>query len=317
MVILPYYSEVDRLSIYPFFMKHICYLVLIFVYSAVAAQNKGAKVLVIGLDGLSTEGYQKAKHPNLDRMFADGVLSLTTRPVMPSVTLPNWTSHFTGSGPEEHGITANDWTLAKHPLTPIATDLEGYYPSLFKLLKEQQPNAKIAYYYNWKELINPINQKYLDEVSFEENDGYQSNYDKAYNFMVKNQRDPTLVFLYSVHTDHAGHSYGWMSEAYIKAIEDADMVIGQLAEKLKQAGLYKDLHLMLITDHGGVNKGHGGVSMAEMQVPWAITGPQISKKGLLTVTNSNKNTSLVLARIFGLKSIPDHWTGQLLKTIFK
>lgn len=133
--------------------------------SAVTAQDKPTRVLILGLDGFSAEGFKVAKHPNLDRMIADGVLSLTTRPVMPSITLPNWTSHLTGSGPEEHGITSNDWTLEKHTLTPIDTDQDGYYPSIFKVLKDKIPGVKTAYYYNWKELINPINKKYLDEVS--------------------------------------------------------------------------------------------------------------------------------------------------------
>lgn len=281
------------------------------------AQKSPARVLVLGLDGFSTEGYKVAKHPNIDKLVAEGVLSLSTRPVMPSITLPNWTSHFTGSGPEEHGVTANNWTLEKHPLPAIAVDEQGYYPSIFKVLKDQIPNVKTAYYYNWKELINPINKKYLDEVAFEENDEYLTNYGKAFDFILKNRKDPALIFLYSVHTDHAGHEFGWMSDPYIKAIEAADVAIGALLDKLKAEGLYKDTHFLLITDHGGINKGHGGVSMNEMQIPWAITGPKVRKKGLVTDFNSNKNTSLVLARIFNINKLPDAWVGGLPNVIFK
>jgi predicted AlkP superfamily pyrophosphatase or phosphodiesterase len=292
-------------------------LILSVISFSANAQKTPARVLIIGLDGFSAEGFKTAKHPNLDKMIADGVISLTTRPVMPSITLPNWTSHMTGSGPEEHGITSNDWTMEKHTLAPIATDKEGYYPSIFKVLKDEVPSSKIAYYYNWKELINPINKKYLDEVSFEENDRYQENYSKAYDFLVKNKQNPTLVFLYSVHTDHAGHSFKWMSPEYIKAIEDADVEIGILLNKLKTDGIYKDMHFLLITDHGGINQGHGGVSMSEMQVPWAITGPQIRKRGLITEFNSNKNTALVLAKIFGVSKLPAAWTGVVPNAIFK
>lgn len=297
--------------------KIFLHLVLFAFLSSAAMAQKAPRVLIIGLDGISTEGFNKAKHPNLDKMIAEGVLSLTTRPVMPSVTMPNWTSHLTGSGPEEHGVTANDWTVVKHPLTSVASDVDGYYPSIFKVLKERVPTVKTAFYYNWKELINAMNPKYLDEVYFEEKDSYSVSYGKAYDFILKNQNNPTLVFLYSVHTDHAGHSMGWMSDSYIKAIEEADVAIGTLLEKLKAAKLYKDTHFLLITDHGGINKGHGGVSMNEMQVPWAITGPQIKKVGVITTPNSNKNTSLVLAKIFGVKALPEYWTGVLPNGIFK
>jgi predicted AlkP superfamily pyrophosphatase or phosphodiesterase len=298
-------------------MRIILSLTFIILCSFVQAQEKNTHVLVLGLDGFSAEGFKKAKHPNLDRMIADGALSITTRPVMPSVTLPNWTSHFTGSGPEEHGITNNAWTLSTHELSSVETDQEGYYPSIFKVLKDEVKNVKTAYYYNWKELIYPINKKYLDEISFQENDEYLDNYNKTFDFLVKNQKNPTLAFLYSVHTDHAGHGFGWMSPEYIAAIEQADVAIGNLLEKLKKAGLYESTHFLLITDHGGKNKGHGGVSMVEMEVPWAITGPKIKKQGLFTQYNSNKNTSLVLAKIFGAKKLPFSWTGSAPQFLFK
>jgi predicted AlkP superfamily pyrophosphatase or phosphodiesterase len=296
-------------------IKVYCAILLLFGL----AQNMTAqRVVILGLDGFSAEGFHKIKHPNLDQLFARGVISVTTRPVMPSVTLPNWTSHLTGSGPEEHGITANNWTLETHPLKAIETDQEGYSPSIFKVLKTAKPKAKTAFYYNWAELINPMNKKYLDEVAFEENDGYSNNYQKALDFIVKYQQEPTLVFLYSVHTDHAGHAHKWMSDPYISAIEQADKAIGGFVEQLKKENLFEDTYFLLITDHGGIEYGHGGVSMNEMQVPWAITGPKIKNLGVTNAFyNSNKNTALVISRIFGLKELPKSWTGVAPKEIFK
>lgn len=296
-------------------MKKKCFLLCIAFIACM--QLFAQRVVIIGLDGFSSEGFKSSKHPNIDRLFADGVLSLTTRPVMPSVTLPNWTSHLTGSGPEEHGVVDNSWTLQNHQLTPIDTDKDGYYPSIFKLLKEQAPDVKTAYYYNWADLINSMNKKYMDEISFQYNDRYDSNYNKAYDFIVKNKRHPEFVFLYSVHTDHAGHNYGWMTPQYISAIQSADSAIGVFIDKLKAADVFKDTYFLLITDHGGVGTGHGGTSMHEMQVPWAITGPTIKKTGLADFYNSNKNTALVIAKIFNVKSIPSSWTGAVPQGIFK
>ncbi|SHL35619.1 Type I phosphodiesterase / nucleotide pyrophosphatase [Chitinophaga jiangningensis] len=279
--------------------------------------QKAERVLILGLDGFSTAGFKTAKHPHIDTLFSSGVLSITTRPVMPSVTLPNWTSHLTGSGPEEHGVTANDWTVSKHSLEPLAKDAAGYYPSVFQLLKENVRDVKTAFYYNWAELINAFNPQYLDEVSFEANDAYTDNYNKALAFMKANRKQPTLVFLYSVHTDHAGHKNEWMSAPYIQAIEAADSAIGNLLARMQAEGLDKGTHFLLITDHGGKGHGHGGVSMDEMQVPWAITGPQIKQAGLVNIYNSNKNTSQVIAKIFGIKTLPEFWTGVVPAGVFK
>lgn len=288
---------------------------MLFAFSASAQK----RVIIIGLDGFGSEGFKGSKHPNLDQLLAEGTYSLTTRPVMPSVTLPNWTSHLTGSGPEEHGVTGNDWKIDAHPLEPIDKDADGYYPSIFKILKEQVPDVKTGYYYNWADLINSINKKYLDEISFEHHEKYDSNYNKAFNFIVTNKVNPTLVFLYTVHTDHAGHTYNWMSPEYIQAIEEADAAIGKLINNLKAENLFNDTHFLLITDHGGIEKKHGGVSMHEMQIPWGVVGPKIKKQGLTEFYNSNKNTAPVVAQIFGIKRkhLPKSWIGVVPEGIFR
>ena len=277
---------------------------------------KAERVVIIALDGISVEGLNAAKVPNLDKLISEGALSLNTRNVMPSVTLPNWTSHLTGSGPEQHGVVSNGWELDNAKLPPVEADSKGYYPSIFKVLKEQLPEVKTAFYYNWAKLIEPYNQDYIDEVSFEENDGYLENYDKALHFIIENRETPSFVFLYSVHTDHAGHKYAWMSPEYIASIEEADLHIGDFLEKLKSEGLYESTHFMFISDHGGIEKGHGGVSTTEMEVPWLIAGPGIMKGMKMNEPNNTVNTGATIATLFDCK-IPLSWTGEVPKSIFE
>ena len=242
------------------------------------------RIVLISLDGICVDGYLKAKTPNLDALMAEGSLSLDTRVVMPSVTLPNWTSHLCGSGPEQHGVVDNSWEISKFVLPAIETDSKGYYPSVFKVLKEALPQAKTAFYYNWINLFYPYNKQYLDEVSYLEEDAYVPNYEKALSFLMENRKNPTLAFLYSVHTDHAGHKHKWMSPEYIQSIEEADVEIGKFIDKMKQEGLYKDTHFMFLTDHGGIEYGHGGVNTDEMIVPWGITGPGIKRGSRKLIT---------------------------------
>ena len=44
-------------------------------------------------------------------------------------------------------------------------------------------------------------------MSYLENDAYAPNYEQALRFIARHKASPTLVFLYSVHTDHAGHAH--------------------------------------------------------------------------------------------------------------
>lgn len=273
------------------------------------------RVVMIALDGISVRGFEEADTPNIDDLLADGALSKHTRAVMPSVTLPNWTSHLTGSGPEQHGVTDNAWTIDSKILPPAETDEDGYYPSLWQKLRENVPDVRLAFYYNWKELINSMNRKYLDEVGFEENGGYMHNYREALEFLVENKDRPTVVFLYSVHTDHAGHNHKWMSDEYIRSIEDADRVIGDFIREMKAAGLYDSTHFMFLSDHGGTGYGHGGISPDEIIVPWGITGPGIRSGYEMPGPNNTVNTAPLVLSLFGVP-VPDVWVGKVPESIF-
>lgn len=279
------------------------------------SRSKAKRVVLISLDGISVPGFKEANTPNLDALLAEGSLSLSTRVVMPSVTLPNWTSHLTGSGPEQHGVVDNGWQIDKKKFPAVEADEKGYYPSVFEVMKKNVPECKIAFYYNWVNLIYPYNNKYFDEVSFLENDGYIDNYEKAFNFILNNKDFPTLVFLYSVHTDHAGHSHKWMSDEYIKSIEDADVQIGMFLDKMKKEGLYEDTYFFFLSDHGGIEYGHGGVSVDEMIVPWGIVGPKV-KKGIIDEPNNTVNTASTILYLFDVKQ-PLSWTGEVVKSVFK
>lgn len=295
----------------------ILFLLLVCFYSLTGfSAPKAKRVVLIALDGISVEAFQKAKIPNLNALLKEGVLSTQTRVVMPSVTLPNWTSHLTGSGPEQHGVVDNGWQIDKIKLPPVETDANGYYPSVFKVLKDEVSGMKTAFYYNWINLFYPHNKAYFDEVSYLEKDAYIPNYEKAFRFITENRERPTLVFLYSVHTDHAGHNHKWMSPEYIKSIEEADVEIGKFIEEMKKEGLYESTHFMFLSDHGGIDYGHGGVTVNEMIVPWGITGPGIKKSFKMEEPNNTVNTAAVILQLFKVDR-PLSWTGEVPKSIFK
>lgn len=299
-------------------MKRILFICLLACMAAASiARPRAQRVVLIALDGISTAGFTKAQTPNLDALLAQGALSMETRAVMPSVTLPNWTSHLTGSGPEQHGVVDNGWTLQHIKFPAQQTDAEGYYPSVFKVLKEQLPSCKTAFYYNWINLFYPYNPKYLDEVNYLEGDAYVENYEKALQFMAKHRNDPTLVFLYSVHTDHAGHKHQWMSDEYIRSIEEADVQIGALIDKMKADGLYDGAHIFFLSDHGGINYGHGGLTLDEMIVPWGLVGPGVKQGFTITEPNNTMNTAATILHLFKVKQKPLPWVGEVPMSIFK
>lgn len=274
------------------------------------------QVLIISFDGISIEGFKTAKTPNIDALMKSGSASLATRDVMPSITLPNYTSHLLGAGPEVHGVTDNGWTLEKHSLPAVEVDEDGYFPNIFKVLKDGVPGIRTAFFENWKNLLYPHNPKYIDRIEESGDFEYPELFGKAFDFMKENKDNPFFLFLYTVHTDDIGHQFQWMSPEYIKAIEDGDAEVGILMEKLKNEGMYDNMHIMFISDHGGINYGHGGVLPVEMEVPWIIEGRGIKKGFAIVEPNNTVNTASTVARLFGLEQ-PKCWTGEVPETIFK
>ena len=279
-------------------------------------RNRAKRVLIMTFDGIRVDGLAQAKTPNIDSLIANGAASFATRDVMPSITLPNYTSHLCGAGPEVHGVADNRWKVDDFKLAAVEKDAEGYFPSSFQVLKDQVPGIRTAFYWNWKPLINPYNPKVFDDSLFAENDDYPTLYDRAIKFIADHRNEPQFVFLYTVHTDHTGHQHAWMSPEYIQSIEDGDVQVGRMLEFLKKEGLYEDTHIFFISDHGGINKGHGGVSPEEMIVPWVLRGPGIKKGFTITEANNTVNTASTVVRLFGATQ-PLCWTGEVPESIFE
>lgn len=274
------------------------------------------RVIIFTFDGIRVDGLKTASTPTIDALISTGAASFATRDVMPSVTLPNYTSHLLGAGPEVHGVANNSWTVDKFDLPAVVRDEEGYFPSVFQVLKENVPGIKTAFYYNWKPLSRPYNPKYFDEDFSAGDEEYAMLCDKAMDFIRANSDEQMFMFLYTVHTDSVGHHHSWMSPEYIESIEEADAEIGRVVEMLKAEGLYEDTHLMFISDHGGVGNGHGGVSEVEMIVPWVIAGPGIRKGFEITEPNNTVNTASTVLSLFGVEQ-PLCWTGEVPQSIFE
>ena len=66
-------------------------------------------MLVVGVDGLSPQGVGAADTPVLNGLIARGSHTFEARAVFPTSSSPNWMSMITGAGPDQHGVTSNDW----------------------------------------------------------------------------------------------------------------------------------------------------------------------------------------------------------------
>ena len=269
------------------------------------AQSFNRKLLIIGVDGMSPAGLLNARTPNMHRLMEEGMYTLHVRAVMPTSSSSNWASMIMGAGPEQHGITSNDWQPDKFDIPPTVQGPGGIFPTLFSALRQQRPSAVIACFHDWDGFGRLLERNMLDRLV--DADGPEQAVDLAIAYFK--EKKPDLTFIQLDHVDHAGHEKGHGSPEYHAAVADADRLVGKLIDGLKAADMLADTVVMVAADHGGVGTKHGGTTMAELEVPWIIRGPGIAAGPEIAGPVNIYDIAPTAARILELKA-HEAWIGR-------
>lgn len=268
-------------------------------------------VIVIGIDGLSPNGIQKANTPMLDSMVQNGASTMHARSVLPSSSSSNWASMIMGADTEQHGVTSNGWEKFDHELPPVVATANGTFPTIFTLFHDQQPEAHAGAIYDW-DGFGRLFEK--EDVDFDiDGDHEDQTTQEAVNYIK--QHTPNFTFVHLDHVDHAGHALGHGSPAYYKSVEKADSLIAQIVEATKDAGIFEKTMFIVSADHGGIGFGHGGESLAEMEIPFILYGAGIKKGYHIEETVYQYDNAPTVAYAMGLQT-PQAWIGRPVKGAF-
>jgi len=268
-------------------------------------------MVVVGVDGLSPDGIIHARAPNLQRLREQGAWTYHARGVMPTSSSPNWASMIMGAGPEQHGVTSNDWQPDKFDIPPIATGSGGIFPTIYGVLREQKPAAIIGVFHDWDGYGRLFERKAVNVIK--DTDGPTNAVREAAAFWKENQA--TFTFIHFDHVDHAGHESGHGTPEYYASVEVADKLIGEAIEALRSAGMWEKTILLVTADHGGHGKGHGQPIMADLEIPWIIAGPGVRAGHEIKSAVNTYDTAATIAFVFGLKP-PDAWIARPVREAF-
>jgi len=264
-------------------------------------------VLVIGVDGLSPDGLKRAATPNMDRLIREGAVAWAARAVMPTSSSSNWASMIMGAGPEQHGVTSNDWKPDKFEIAPTAKGPGGIFPTMFALLREQRPGARSAVFYDWSDfgrLIEPGIANVQRHVKGPEAAA------KATADWIREHK-PHMCFVQLDHVDGAGHKHGWISAEYDKAVELTDRLVGDLIKALEEVGIRGRTVVMITSDHGGLGTKHGGATQAEIEIPIVISGPGVKAGHTVQGPVNVYDVAPTVVELLGLKAHPA-WIGRVI-----
>lgn len=287
---------------------------LLMVTDAVfAAKWRANHVVLIGLDGWGAYSVEKADMPNLKKLMTDGSYTLKKRSVLPSSSAVNWASMFMGAGPELHGYT--EWGSQTPELPSRVVDEDGIFPTVFGLLHRADPKAEIGCIYEWDGIRYVVDtlaltyDKHVAEASKEPD--ATARYAAEYIQRAK----PNLVGVIFDNPDHVGHADGHDTPAYYQVLTKLDGYIGQIVDAVKAAGMLDDTVFIITADHGGINKGHGGKTMEEMETAFVISGKNIKKGYNFTESMMQFDVAPTIAWIFNLQQ-PQVWIGRPMKQVF-
>ncbi|GMU93240.1 MAG: phosphodiesterase [Candidatus Hydrogenedentota bacterium] len=268
-------------------------------------------VLVIGVDGLSPRGIEESATPHIDALVRQGASTMRARAVMPTSSSSNWASMIMGAGPEQHGVTSNDWQPDKYAIAPTVTGPGGIFPTIFSVLREQRPGLHMAVIHDWSDFARLVEQDALNFIGNPK--GAELTAQRAREYIKEHK--PGFLFVHLDHVDHAGHDKGWHTPEYNEAVEQADAYIGAMLEALDNAGIRGRTVVLVTSDHGGKNKGHGGSTMEEIEIPWIIAGPGVARGKKIGLPVDTFQTASTIAYIFGVKQ-PDAWIARPVMEAF-
>ncbi|XP_073043977.1 uncharacterized protein [Primulina eburnea] len=224
-------------------------------YSRSLTKLKHPVVLLISSDGFRF-GYQyKTDVPSINRLIKNGTAAeLGLIPVFPTLTFPNHYSIVTGLYPSYHGIINNYFT---DPETGDYFNMASHEPKwwLGEPLWETVVNHGLkasTYFWPGSEVHKgswncpkDYCMFYNKSVPFEERVDTVLRY-----FDLPSSEIPSFMTLYFEDPDNQGHKVGPDDPQITEAIVEVDKLIGKLILGLEQRGVFEDVNIILLGDHG-------------------------------------------------------------------
>ncbi|XP_057415784.1 uncharacterized protein LOC130710505 [Lotus japonicus] len=235
-------------------------------------------VLLISSDGFRF-GYQfKTPTPHITRLIANGTEAETGLiPVFPTLTFPNHYSIATGLYPAYHGIINNHFS---DPLSGEAFYMGSHDPKwwLGEPLWETVVNNGLkasTLFWPGSEVIKgswacPVEfcSHYNGSVPFEERVDVVLKY-----FDLPSDEIPDFLTLYFEDPDHQGHKVGSDDPEITQAVARIDSMIGRLIRGLELRGVFEDVSVIMVGDHGMVGTCDKKLIFLEDLAPWIDIPP--------------------------------------------
>jgi hypothetical protein len=237
----------------------------------------------------------------------------------PTISGAGWTSFYTGTWTDRHGVINNSSPAYDHPLA-VSSYQSKKAPPFAVHLKERVASASVASIVSWGWIEDYLIPAAPTAFSFHEK-GIGANYadrdasvcDKTQAYLAAN--DPDVLMLHFDQVDGAGHASGFSADNpdYLKALAKVDEHLGAVMATIRARADYANEQWMTVvsTDHGGLGTKHGGQSADERDIFMIAHGPGVEAGKVSTRAVGQPALAPTIFRYFDVAIAPDwHWAEE-------
>ena len=264
-------------------------------------------VVLLSIDGLRPDAIQAYGAPTLQRLMREGSYTLGASTITPSKTLPSHTSMLTGEGPDRHQVLWNNVATARDDSVDV--------PTIFGVSRSY--GYRTAAFFS-KSKFGPLQQAGTLDYS-QAPGGWFGRWssEKTTTDVEAHLQSarPNVLFVHLSDVDRAGHSAGWMTPEYGRAVSVADAAVARIlaaADKTFGPGEYS---VIVTADHGGHGRDHGSDDPRDVTIPWIAWGRGVAPGELRDATVRTMDTASTVMWLLGVPE-PTDWAGQPITAAF-
>ena len=233
------------------------------------------KAIIIGYDGCRADVLTEVQNKNsainhllnagasINLTYCGGV-NYPQKNTQATSTAPGWCSILTGQWADVHGVTANDIPKSMSAKTLMTT------------LTEDGIIGSASFITKWAGHFSRKNATYLPEVQYCQDHALPVTFNKckdneasheAVMAEIDDEACADFLFVIYEHTDSMGHNYGFTinNPGYKEAFVESDVCGYEVIKAIESRETYEneDWLIIITSDHGGIDTGHGEASIQE------------------------------------------------------
>ncbi|KAI7790002.1 ectonucleotide pyrophosphatase/phosphodiesterase family member 5 [Triplophysa rosa] len=296
----------------------LCFLLVLLTLSS-SQQEEESKLLLVSFDGFRWDYVNRVPTPNFHALMEEGIQVEQVVNTYITKTYPDHYSLVTGLHAETHGIVANEMY---DPIRNRSFSMEGpevydawWWEEAVPLWVTNQKAGRKSGAAMWPGSDVAIGGTYPTHyLMYNASMPFERRVEKLIDWFS----GPDAInfgVLYWEEPDESGHNLGPESPLMDVVIADIDEKLGFLRDKLKAAGLYEKVNLIVTSDHGMTQLSHDKIIELDTYVSrdlytWIDKSPVVGilpKEGKLEeVYNLLKNANPNMV-VYKKEEIPDHY----------